>query len=271
MKMLARSYVWWPGLDKCIEDAVSACHVCQCTRNAVAKVPLQPWPLTTCRWQRIHIDYAEEPQTRQQLLIVVDSFSKWLEVFIMKATTSAKTIERLRSLFASFGLPQELVSDNAPNFTSTEFKEFLRNNGVKFTLSPPYHPASNGAAERCVQEVKKNLKRQVLAEGSTAVSLQHKLDNFLFVYRNTPSTVTGLSPAELFLQWKPRTKLALLKPNLMSQIEKRKEMQKNSADRHCGSFRSLWKGKMYWSKRCDKNKCHGFLVESWRNVVLSHM
>ncbi|XP_054259759.1 uncharacterized protein K02A2.6-like [Macrosteles quadrilineatus] len=242
MKMLARSYVWWPGLDKCIEDTVSACHVCQCTRNAVAKVPLQPWPLSTCRWQRIYIDYAEEPQTRQQLLIVVDSFSKWLEVFIMKSTTSAKTIERLRSLFASFGLPQELVSDNAPNFTSTEFKEFLRNNGVKFTLSPPYHPASNGAAERCVQEVKKNLKRQVLAEGSTAVSLQHKLDNFLFVYRNTPSTVTGLSPAELFLQWKPRTKLALLKPHLMSQIEKRKEMQKNSADRHCGSFRSFVEG-----------------------------
>lgn len=74
MKMLARSYVWWPGLDKDIEDTVSSCTICQCTRNSAPMVPLQQWPRASVRWQRVHIDYAEEPYTRQQLLIVVDSF-----------------------------------------------------------------------------------------------------------------------------------------------------------------------------------------------------
>ncbi|XP_054260279.1 uncharacterized protein K02A2.6-like [Macrosteles quadrilineatus] len=242
MKMLARSFVWWPGIDKTIEETVLSCHVCQCTRNAVAKVPLCQWPRASSRWQRIHVDYAEDPLTRQQMLIVVDSFSKWLEVFIMKSTTSFKTIEKLRTLFASFGLPEELVSDNGPNFASGEFREFLSNNGIKFTLSPPYHPASNGAAERFVQEVKKNLKRQVMASGSETISLQHKLDNFLFAFRNTPSTVTGVTPAELFLQWKPRTKLTMLKPCLLSAIDKKREAQKEAADNHRGSFRSFVEG-----------------------------
>ncbi|XP_054257479.1 uncharacterized protein K02A2.6-like [Macrosteles quadrilineatus] len=242
MKMLARSFVWWPGIDKTIEETVLSCHVCQCTRNAVAKVPLCQWPRASSRWQRIHVDYAEDPLTRQQMLIVVDSFSKWLEVFIMKSTTSFKTIEKLRTLFASFGLPEELVSDNGPNFASGEFREFLSNNGIKFTLSPPYHPAPNGAAERFVQEVKKNLKRQVMASGSETISLQHKLDNFLFAFRNTPSTVTGVTPAELFLQWKPRTKLTMLKPCLLSAIDKKREAQKEAADNHQGSFRSFVEG-----------------------------
>ncbi|XP_054259349.1 uncharacterized protein K02A2.6-like [Macrosteles quadrilineatus] len=242
MKMLARSFVWWPGIDKTIEETVLSCHVCQCTRNAVAKVPLCQWPRASSRWQRIHVDYAEDPLTRQQMLIVVDSFSKWLEVFIMKSTTSFKTIEKLRTLFASFGLPEELVSDNGPNFASGEFREFLSNNGIKFTLSPPYHPASNGAAERFVQEVKKNLKRQIMSSGSETISLQHKLDNFLFAFRNTPSTVTGVTPAELFLQWKPRTKLTMLKPCLLSAIDKKREAQKEAADNHRGSFRSFVEG-----------------------------
>ncbi|XP_054272756.1 uncharacterized protein K02A2.6-like [Macrosteles quadrilineatus] len=248
MKMLARSYVWWPGLEKNIEETVSTCTVCQCTRNAAVKVPLYQWPRTTNRWQRIHIDYAEDPQTRQQLLVIVDSFSKWLEVFLMKSTTSFKTIERLRTLFAAYGLPEELVSDNAPNFTSAEFREFLSRNGIKFTLSPPYHPASNGAAERCVQEVKKNLQRQVIESQLVGVTLQHKLDNFLFVYRNTPSTVTGLSPAELFLQWKPRTKLTLLKPNLLSVIDKKKEQQRSAANSIRGGARYFGKGDKVWVK-----------------------
>ncbi|XP_054259325.1 uncharacterized protein K02A2.6-like [Macrosteles quadrilineatus] len=248
MKMLARSYVWWPGLEKNIEETVSTCTVCQCTRNAAVKVPLYQWPRTTNRWQRIHIDYAEDPQTRQQLLVIVDSFSKWLEVFLMKSTTSFKTIERLRTLFAAYGLPEELVSDNAPNFTSAEFREFLSRNGIKFTLSPPYHPASNGAAERCVQEVKKNLQRQVIESQLEGVTLQHKLDNFLFVYRNTPSTVTGLSPAELFLQWKPRTKLTLLKPNLLSVIDKKKEQQRSAANSIRGGARHFGKGDKVWVK-----------------------
>ena len=73
-----------------------------------------------------------------------------------------KTIEVLRSLFAHYGIPEEVVSDNGPQLASEELSQFLKQNGVKFTRVPPYHPASNGAAERSVQTAKTFLTKQVL-------------------------------------------------------------------------------------------------------------
>lgn len=88
----------------------------------------------------------------------------------MTTTTSAKTIKVLRSIFASYGLPEEVVSDNGPQFTSSEFKQFFRGNGIRQTLTPAYHPSSNGAVERSVRPVKSALMKQVLAEeGSIAL------------------------------------------------------------------------------------------------------
>ncbi|XP_054279278.1 uncharacterized protein K02A2.6-like [Macrosteles quadrilineatus] len=256
MKMLARSYVWWPGMEKSIEDVVASCSACQLTRNSVPKVPLQQWPTTSTRWQRIHIDFAEDPESRQQLLVLIDTYSKWLDVFIMSSMNSSKVIEKLRTLFSSYGLPVELVSDNGRSFTSQEFKTFLHNNNVKFTLTPPYHAASNGSAERSVQEVKKNLLRQVIEEHqrSQRTTLQMKLDNFLFAYRNTPNTVTGLTPAEMFLSWKPRTQLVMLKPNLQSSIHQKHREQKDAADRLRGRSRFFSEGQAVYVKTVRNEK-----------------
>ncbi|PFX16881.1 Uncharacterized protein K02A2.6 [Stylophora pistillata] len=79
---------------------------------------------------------------------VRDAKSKWLEVIPMSSTTAQATVDALRSLFAIHGLPEEIVSDNGPQFIAQEFKDFLRYNHVKQILSAPYHPASNGEAER---------------------------------------------------------------------------------------------------------------------------
>ena len=96
------------------------------------------------------------------LLIVIDSYSKWIEVHEMSSTTSTATIHKLRSIFASYGLSEELVSDNGPLFVSKDFDIFLKRNGIKHTLIPPYHPANNRAAERAVQTVKQALNRMWL-------------------------------------------------------------------------------------------------------------
>ena len=127
-KALARSYFWWPALDQDIEDMIKRCDACQSVRRNPPKTPLHPWPLTTRVWQRIHIDYAEKD--KQYLLIVIDTYSKWIEVFPVNSTTSSKTIDILRILFSQQGLPEELVSDNGPQFSSEEFKTFLQNNGI---------------------------------------------------------------------------------------------------------------------------------------------
>lgn len=73
-------------------------------------------------------------------LVVVDAHSKWPEVVMMPSTTSQLTIDVLRSLFSRYGLPEQLVSDNGPQFTSEEFAQFMKNNGIKHILCtvPPF-------------------------------------------------------------------------------------------------------------------------------------
>ena len=107
-------------------------------------------------------------------LVVVDADSKWPEVHVMKETTAGKTIERLRETFSQFGLPEQLVTDNGPQFTSEDFAQFTMMNGVKHIRCAPYHPTSNGLAERFVQSLKMALKASV----NNGLSLQHRVLNF---------------------------------------------------------------------------------------------
>ena len=83
-------------------------------------------------------------------LVVIDAHSKWPEVVQMAWTTSAATIRALGSIFSRYGFPEQLVSDNRPQLTSGEFKIFLKSNGIRHITIAPWHPFSNGIAERFV-------------------------------------------------------------------------------------------------------------------------
>ena len=130
MKGLARGYVWWSGLNSAVEETVYDCDACQSNRKQPPPVPLQPWPWSPTPWDRVHVDYAG-PFMGYMYLVVVDSHSKWLEVVPVKSTTTDKTLEVLRSLFARYGLPRQLVSDNGPQFTAQEFEACMLANGIK--------------------------------------------------------------------------------------------------------------------------------------------
>ena len=187
MKSLARCYVWWLGMDRALETCVIQCELCQTRQKAPPVVPLHPWSYPDRPWSRIHIDHAG-PFMGKLFLLVIDAYTKWLDVHIAPSTA---TVELLRKSFATFGLPDVVVSDNATGFTSSEFENFLKTNGVKRVLTPPYHPSSNGVVERAVQTLKGGLRK--LKDGSVTT----KLSRFLFSYRSTPHGSTGVSPAEL--------------------------------------------------------------------------
>ena len=125
-------------------------------RTNPPKLHLHPWAWPALPWQRVHVDYTG-PVMGKMLLVITDAHSKWPEVHIMSTTTASSTIEVLRELFARYGLPEQLVSDNGPQFVSDDFKSFLTSNGIKQLRSPSYHPATNGAAECLVQTVKQAL------------------------------------------------------------------------------------------------------------------
>ena len=150
MKSLARCHVWWPCLDKEVEEVCKSCRPCQNVKLLPPTAPLHPWIWPDCPWQRVHVDFAG-PFKASMFLLLLDSRSKWPEIYPMSSTTIFKTIEVLRHIFSSYGIPEQLVSDNGSQFTSEEFADFVKSNGIKHIRTAPYRPSSNGAVERLLQ------------------------------------------------------------------------------------------------------------------------
>ena len=124
-------------------------------------------------------------------LLIIDAHSKWMDIHCVNSATSSMTIEKLRTTFASHGLPEIAVTDNGSNFMSSEFKSFLQKNGVRHITSAPYHPSSNGLVERAVRTFKQGMKKQ------TDGTVETKLNRFLVSYCITPQSTTGESPGQL--------------------------------------------------------------------------
>ena len=214
MKALARSYVWWPNIDSAIDDVVRRCVTCQANQSNPAGAPSHPWEYPCSPRERLHIDHAG-PVDGKMFLIVVDAYSKWIDVEIARSTDAKSTVAILRKLFSIHGIPRVIVSDNGPGFASEKFKAFLDNNGIKHMYSAPYHPASNGQAERTVRTFKESMKKL------SAGDIETKLCRFLLRYRITPHTLTGVSPAEMLFKRRLRTALTMLRPAAGASIRER--------------------------------------------------
>ena len=187
-----------------IKDRMEQCKECQEVRNEPAKVT-HPWEAAEGPWSRVHIDHAG-PFRGKLYLIVVDSFSKWLDVTVVPSTAAKVTVRVLRRLFAEFGLPDTVVSDNGTGFSAGEFKNFCHRNGIQHYQVAPYMPSSNGVAERNVQTVKNFLKK---LEPNADVEVE--LASFLLSHRTTRLSC-GKSPAEMLMGRQLKTCLDNIRP-----------------------------------------------------------
>ena len=123
---------------------------------------------------------------------MVNAHSKWPEVIgPMKTTTADSTINAMRNIFATYGLPTQVVRDNGPPFQSAEYEEFLRQNGIQRILVSPYRPSSNGLAELFVQTFKYVMESSA---DDPASSIQRRIQNILLSYRSTPHATTAHPP-----------------------------------------------------------------------------
>ena len=155
-------------------------------------------------------------------MILIDSYLRWPEVVPLRTTTASQTIKELRLIFTRFSLPEQILTDNGPQFVSEEFQEFTRSNEIQHIKIAPYHPRSNGMAERFVQTFKTAMRKMVNEGGD----INQKLANFLLVYRKTPQSTTMEAPAMLFTKRIPRSRIDLMAPNLQMKVVKRQETQK---------------------------------------------
>lgn len=209
MKSLARRYVYWLNIDKDIEEYARYCEPCQCQSNKGSGIKPEKWPESTFPFERVHVDFFFF--RGEIFMLVVDSFSKFFYVFLMKKTDAAAVIGKLRTFFAYFGIAKTLVSDNGPPFRSEMYLKFFKANGIRYIHSPIYKPESNGQAEKGVSTVKSALNKFLVDSKYRNIPTQYKLDNFLIKYRNTPTTTTKKTPSDLIFNYRPRTMLDVLR------------------------------------------------------------
>lgn len=240
MKMLARSYFWWPGLDADIEDRARACDPCAAVAAQEVPVPLHQWEPAEKPWTRLHADFAEHDGKRY--IVIIDAFSKWPEVKQLTSTTAKSTSSAFSEVFAQNGLPEVLVTDNGPPFQSQEFRNFLQANGIRHVLTPPYHPQSNGLAENFVRTFKTAIRRAA-EEGEKDCIL-----NFLVKYRVTPHVTTGRPPCEMLNGRHYRHTLDLICPGApaisarerMARDHQKRNYDKRSRDRYFEVNERVW-------------------------------
>ena len=225
MKSLARSYVWWPKMDARLEEKVKSCAICQSHQSKPPCSPLHPWEWPGHPWSRVHVDYAV-PFMGKMFLLIIDAHSKWMDIHCVNSATSSMTIEKLRTTFASHGLPEIVVTNNGSNFMSSEFKSFLQKNGIRHITSAPYHPSSNGLVERAVRTFKQGMKKQ--SDGT----VETKLNPFLLSYRITPQSTTGESPAQLRWGRSLRSHLDLLRLDVGIKVYAAQSRQKKQHNQH---------------------------------------
>ena len=207
MKSVARSFVYWPGLDRDIEQVAQMCPACNKYGKSLPSNPDHPWIRSTRPFQRVHVDFADFGGRKWFLLY--DSYSKWPEITGMDRTKTEDTIKVLRDIFCRFGIPFTLVSDGGPQFISEEFERFMRVNQIRHIKSPTYSPRSNGFCEVLVRIWKASMKKSL----ETSPDLDLNSARFLLSYRNTPHSTTGVAPAVRMFNRTLRSRLHQLRPS----------------------------------------------------------
>ena len=191
-RQLVATSVWWPVVSSQLEQFIKQCPTCV-KLTPSAREPMLSSVLPKYPWQKVSTDLFE--LNKQSYLLVVDYYSRFLEVIKLSSTTSSSIESAIKSIFARHGIPQTVINDNGPQYDSTEMKEFSSAYGFKHVTSSPYYLQSNGLAERMVKTVKG------LLHDTSDMALS------LLSYRATPLPWCHLSPAELLMGRRLRTEL----------------------------------------------------------------
>ena len=187
----AKHSCWWPGLSRQLEETVKSCPECL-KHSPLRPEPLVPSKLPHLPWQKVGTDLFE--WNKSDYLLMVDYYSRWIEVSKLKGTTTQEVIKHTSSIFARHGIPEIVVSDNGPQFSAELYATFAKDYGFEHVTSSPYYPQGNGEAERAVKTIKGLLRKS----GDPYLSL--------LAYRSTPLE-NGYSPAQLLMSRNLRTTL----------------------------------------------------------------
>ena len=173
---------------------IQTCLACQANSQDSCPAPLQMSQLPPTAWHTLHIDFCGPFLTGEYLLVVIDAYSRFPEVDIVRSTSAATITPRLDRIFATHGIPTVLRSDNGPPFTSHEFKMYMEENGIEHQKITPLWPQANSEAERFM----KPLTKAVHSAHTEGKQWTKHLYKFLLNYQTTPHSTTGYAPATYY-------------------------------------------------------------------------
>ena len=183
----ARESVYWPGMNEDIKTYISKCRICNELRaTSQQKQPLMPHDRPDRPWAKVGVDLFQ--LVNRDFLITVDYWSNYFEIDELSNTNALQVIKCLRRHFATHGIPDVVITDNGPQFSSDAFANFSADWMFKHTTTSPYWPKANGMVESAVK-VAKNLIQTALASGQ---------DPWLSIlaFRNTPTPDMSTSPVQ---------------------------------------------------------------------------
>ena len=205
-KALLREKVWFPGIDDLVQKTVQSCIACQAVGKPAPPEPLHLQDMPKGPWEKLHIDFFGPLPSGEYLLVVVDRYSRFPEVEIVRSTKAEVVIPKLDKIFAVHGIPECIKTDNGPPFSGNEFARYLEVLGITFEPSIPYWPQANGEVERFNRSLTKALQTAV-TEGKV---WRQELHRFLLQYRTTPHSTTKVAPCELLFNRSVRGKFPSL-------------------------------------------------------------
>ncbi len=255
-KQLLRSKVWFPGIDKSVEDMISNCLPCQaCTRKTVRE-PLQMSSLPKGPWLEVSADICGPFPTGEYVLVVLDAYSRYPEIEIVKTINTATITFALERIFATHGIPEEIKTDNGTPFQGKEFAEFLKEKGFFHRRVTPLWPEANGQVENFMKNIGKVAKTAHIS----GKNWRKELYVFLSNYRAAPHISTKKPPYELLMNRRVRTKIPeripiQSRPDVFTNDEKAKRKMKQYADKlRKVESHDLQKGDTVLVKQKKKNK-----------------
>lgn len=202
MKSQLRAKVWFPFLDKLVENTVRNCKPCKMTA-----IPDNPNPISrrlpTEPWQDIAIDFKEGLSGGLSLLVAVCYTTRFIQVEPMKPATAQRVIAALLRMFSALGIPRSITADNGPQFRAEDFLRFCICYGIHLNLSTPYWPEQNGAVERQMRNIGKRLKISEIQ----GTDWQTDLYEYLMMYHGTPQETNGVAPGQMMLNREFRTQI----------------------------------------------------------------
>ena len=240
----ARESMYWPNMNAEIKDYVTKCTLCCSIGPKQVKETLISHDVPDRPWAKIATDLFEFES--KEYLVTVDYFSNFFEIDRLYSTHTLPVIRKLKAHMARYGIPDEIVSDRGPQFTSGEFKEFISCYGIKHTMTSPYYHQANGKAEAAVKQAKRILKVARAAGQDPHMAL---LD-----LRNTPREGFNTSPAQRLMSRRTKTLLptseSFLKPAVVEDAQPRRtarnERQKRFYNKGARDLPALEKGDQVW-------------------------